>query len=172
MLLFWVRTFKVLRSARTRCSRSLSRGSRTLWVKRRRYSCLLQGLGSPSAVTLACSRLRMSAVCPSASSSSLLSSMCAEPCIIFPGTGSLFLGRLWLRCLCERRCECPWACGPRSRGKGPSRSRSRSAAWCLLTGSVACRRLSGDMACRLGPPYGPISPPPMPPPPPPPIRPP
>lgn len=53
-----VGTFKVLRRARTRCSRSLSRGSLTLWVKQRRSSCRLQGLGSPRGVTLACSRAR------------------------------------------------------------------------------------------------------------------
>lgn len=63
-------TFKVLRRARTRCSLSLSRGSLALWVKQRLSSCLLQGLGSPRAVTLACSRARYSCSSPSNGSGS------------------------------------------------------------------------------------------------------
>lgn len=63
-------TFKVLRRARTRCSLSLSRGSLALWMKQRRSSCLLHGLGSPKAVTLACSRARQSCSSPSSGSGS------------------------------------------------------------------------------------------------------
>ena len=63
-------TFKVLRRARTRCSLSLSRGSLALCVKQRRNSCLLQGLESPRAVTLACSRARYSCSSPSNGSGS------------------------------------------------------------------------------------------------------
>lgn len=63
-------TFRVLRRARTRCSLSLSRGSLARWVKQRRSSCLLQGLGSPRAVTLACSRARYSCSRPSKDSGS------------------------------------------------------------------------------------------------------
>lgn len=63
-------TFKVLRRARTRCSLSLSRGSLALWVKQRRSSCLLQGLGSPRAVRLACSKARYSCSRPSNGSGS------------------------------------------------------------------------------------------------------
>lgn len=58
-------TFKVLRSARTRCNLSLSRGSLARWVKQRRSSCLLHGFGSPRAVKLACSRARYSCSSPS-----------------------------------------------------------------------------------------------------------
>lgn len=63
-------TFKVLRRARTRCNLSLSRGSLALWVKQRRSSCRPQGLGSPRAVTLACSRARYSCSSPSNGSGS------------------------------------------------------------------------------------------------------
>lgn len=63
-------TFKVLRRARTRCSLSFSRGSLALWVKQRRSSCRLQGLGSPRAVMLACSRARYSCSSPSRDSCS------------------------------------------------------------------------------------------------------
>lgn len=66
----FVLTFKVLRRARTRCNLSLSSGSLALWVKQRRRSCRLQGLGSPRAVTLACSRARYSCSSPSNGSSS------------------------------------------------------------------------------------------------------
>lgn len=66
-------TFKVLRSTRTRCNLSLSKGSLALWVKQRRSSCLLHGLGSPRAVRLACSRARYSCSSPSDISSSQLS---------------------------------------------------------------------------------------------------
>lgn len=58
-------TFKVLRSARTRCNLSLSSGSLARWVKQRRSSCLLHGFGSPRAVKLACSRARYSCSSPS-----------------------------------------------------------------------------------------------------------
>lgn len=66
-------TFKVLRSTRTRCNLSLSKGSLALWVKQRRSSCLLHGFGSPRAVKLACSRARYSCSSPSDISSSRLS---------------------------------------------------------------------------------------------------
>lgn len=64
------RTFKVLRRARTRCSLSFSRGSLALWVKQRRSSCRLQGLGSPRAVMLACSKALYSCSSPSRDSGS------------------------------------------------------------------------------------------------------
>lgn len=60
----------------------------------------------------------------------------------FPRT-SLFRGRLWLRCFWGRPWElCPL--GHSTRGKGPSCSKL----WRLWTGSVACLRLSGDIAGR------------------------